>query len=219
METEIPMTPAKPLESDQAAPDFAKTLLHVAWLSILLGIVMELLVLGTASGLGIMPGAGVILADTVQKVSWSTIVCVGLAVGTAAANARGPVMGLAGLLAAPAGFTIARTLHRGTLQALGAGVGAAGQPSAIVLAILKGIQYGCLGMAVGWAGQRLPGKATAYVGAGLVVGVVFGGLTLALMSPLPAAALISRGVNEILFPVGCSLVLFTAETLGKRTSR
>lgn len=126
---------------------------------------MEVLVLGTASGLGIMPGAGVILADTVQKVSWSTIVCVGLAIGTAASKARGPVMGLAGLLAAPAGFTIARTLHRGILQALGAGVSAAGQPSALVLAALKGIQYGSLGMAVGWAGQRLQGRATAYVGA------------------------------------------------------
>ena len=217
METEIPMTPAKPLESGQ--PDFAKTLLHVAWLSILLGMVMEVLVLGTASGLGIMPGAGVIVADTVQKVSWSTIVCVGLAIGTAASNARGPVMGLAGLLAAPAGFTIARTLHRGTLQALGAGVSAAGQPSALLLAILKGVQYGCLGMAVGWVGQRLQGRATAYVGAGLITGIVFGGLTLALMSPLPAAVLISRGINEILFPVGCSLVLFTAETLGKRTAR
>lgn len=219
METEIPMTPAKPLQSDQAAPDFAKTLLHVAWLSILLGIVMELLVLGTASGLGTMLGVGAVAADTVQKVSWSTIVCVGLAIGTAASKARIPVMGLTGLLAAPAGFAIARSLHGGIAQAFGAGVAAAGQPSALLLAILKGIQYGCLGVAVGWAGQRLQGRATAYVGAGLITGIVFGGLTLALMSPLPVAALISRGVNEILFPVGCSLVLFAAETLGKRSSR
>ena len=216
METESQMTPARALESDRSAPDFAKTLLHVAWLSVLLGIVMELLVLGTASGLGIMPGANAILADTVQKVSWSTIVCVGLAIGTASAKARGPVMGLAGLLAAPVGFVIARSLQRGILQALGAGVSAAGQPSAFLLAILKGIQYGCLGTAVGWAGQRLQGRASAYVGAGLLTGIVFGGLTLVLMSPLPAAVLISRGVNEMLFPVGCSLVLFAAEALGKR---
>jgi len=52
-----------------------------------------------------------------------------------------------------------------------------------------------------------------------VLGCRKNGLTLALMSPLPVAALVARGVNEILFPVGCSLVLFTAETLGKRTIR
>lgn len=216
-ERQTPPTPSPP--SDQPPADFAKTLLHVAWLSIVLGIVMELLVLGTASGLGIMPGAGMILADTVQKVSWSTIVCIGLAIGTAASKARGPVMGLAGLLAAPAGFAIARSFHSGVLQALGSGVAAAGQPSAYLLAILKGVQYGCLGMAVAWAGQRFQGRATAYVGVGLLTGVVFGGVTLVLMSPLPVAALIARGVNEILFPVGCSLVLFSAETLGKRAAR
>jgi hypothetical protein len=38
------------------------------------------------------------------------------------------------------------------------------------------------------------------------------------MSPeTPATtALLSQGVNEILFPVGCSLVLFAATALGKR---
>lgn len=217
MKSESQMSSVNPLESGH--PDFATTLLNVAWLSIALGIVMEVLVLGTASGLGTMPGVGAVAADTVQKVSWSTIVCVGLAIGTAASKARIPVMGLTGLLAAPAGFAIARSLHSGIAQAFGAGVAAAGQPSALLLAILKGIQYGCLGMAVGWAGQRLQGRATAYVGAGLITGIVFGGLTLALMSPLPVAALIARGVNEILFPVGCSLVLFSAETLGKRAAR
>lgn len=219
MKTDSQTTSARAVESDRSAPDFANTLLHVAWLSILLGIVMEVLVLGTASGLGMTPGISAIAADTVQKVSWSTIVCAGLAIGTAASKAHVAVTGLAGLLAAPAGFAIARSLHSGILQALGAGVAAAGQPSALLLAILKGIQYGCLGMAVGWAGQRLQGRATAYVGAGLVTGIVFGSLTLALMSPLPVAALLSRGVNEILFPVGCSLVLFSAETLGRRAAR
>jgi hypothetical protein len=53
------------------------------------------------------------------------------------------------------------------------------------------------------------------------VGLVFGGATLALTlgaapAPVPAPELVSQGLNELLFPVGCSLVLFSAGALGKR---
>jgi hypothetical protein len=34
---------------------------------------------------------------------------------------------------------------------------------------------------------------------------------------LPAADVLSRGVNEVHFPVGCALVLFTAATLGEKS--
>jgi hypothetical protein len=56
---------------------------------------------------------------------------------------------------------------------------------------------------------------------GLLVGLVFGGTIVGItyqMSPEPLAtgALVSRGANEILFPVGCSLVLFAATAMGHR---
>ena len=34
--------------------------------------------------------------------------------------------------------------------------------------------------------------------------------------PVSGADLFSRGVNEILFPVGCALVLFSARSLGNK---
>jgi hypothetical protein len=37
-------------------------------------------------------------------------------------------------------------------------------------------------------------------------------------TPLSTAALMVKGVNELVFPVGCALVIFTAEVLGKRVS-
>jgi hypothetical protein len=53
---------------------------------------------------------------------------------------------------------------------------------------------------------------------GFVVGSIFGGTVIALLaasSPeVSATTLVPRGVTEILFPVGCSLVLFSAEALG-----
>ena len=49
-------------------------------------------------------------------------------------------------------------------------------------------------------------------------GAVFGGTVIALLAAsgpeVSATILLSRGVTEVLFPVGCSLVLFSAEALG-----
>jgi hypothetical protein len=55
---------------------------------------------------------------------------------------------------------------------------------------------------------------------GFLVGLVFGGTIVALMMgstpPPPAAETLSVGVNEVIFPIGCSLVLFSAGALGER---
>ena len=56
---------------------------------------------------------------------------------------------------------------------------------------------------------------------GLAIGVLFGGAIVGLAystapEPLATPDLVSRGVNEILFPVGCALVLFSATAVGKR---
>ena len=36
------------------------------------------------------------------------------------------------------------------------------------------------------------------------------------MSPLATPALVTRGLNEVLFPVGCSLVVYSAKALEAR---
>ena len=53
------------------------------------------------------------------------------------------------------------------------------------------------------------------------LGLTFAALTVVAQSaltPLSPAALMAKGVNELVFPVGCALVIFTAEVLGKRAS-
>lgn len=210
--------------STTASRNIASTLLHAAWLSILLGFFMEALLLLLATGFGNVPGLKPIVGDLVQKVSWSVFVCVGLAVGTAASKARVPVMGLTGLVAAPLAFNIARFLHKSAAHALAISGPAASAPSPILLGLLKGVEYGCLGSAVGWLGRRPWGGVRAHVVAGVGIGVIFGGTIVGLMArtapaPLPTAGLVARGVNEVLFPVGCSIVLYAAEALGKRVGR
>lgn len=196
----------------------AKVLLRIAWASVLLGLVMEVLLLIAALLLGSRPGARAVLADTVQKVAWSTIVCLGLGIGTSAAKNAPPIAGVFGLVAGPVGFIVARALHQGVSQALGVALGGVAHPSAAVLAILKGVQYGGLGHGLAWVGKRFGGGGSvmAYVVTGLAVGLVFGGITLFLMSPLATPTLVVRGLNEVLFPVGCSLVVYSAKALQAR---
>ena len=86
----MPQEPSTPVPARAGSSgDLWRTVVRVAWLSIGLGIALEvlLLVLAAYTGTG---GATPkpFLADLVQKVSWSFIVCVGLAFGTTAGKAR-----------------------------------------------------------------------------------------------------------------------------------
>jgi hypothetical protein len=196
------------------------TLLRVAWLAVVLGFVMEGVLLLLGVGLGDLLGLGPLVADLVKNVSWSVFVCVGLAVGTAVSKARVPTMGILGFLSAPLAFEVSRVLHKGTLEALAAAGDGGDGISPFLVAFVKGLEYGVLGMAIGWVGGRPWGGAAAHMGMGLVVGFAFGGAILALTmgsTPQPSPTdLFTQGLNEILFPVGCSLVLFSAGALGKR---
>src|SRR5215208_180308 len=204
--------------SSAASPNLGVKLLRVAWLAIGLGMAMEGILLLLSAGFGDLLGLRPIVADLARNVSWSLLVCVGLSVGTAIRNARVPVMGFLGFLAAPAAFEISRVVHKGALQALAISASAGDDLSPFLLALIKGLEYGCLGLALGWVSQRPWGGAVAHMAVGFVVGSIFGGTVIAVLAAsgpeVSAACLEDRGITEILFPVGCSLVLFSAEALG-----
>jgi len=211
-------TDAPDQQSSAASPNLGVKLLRVAWLAIGLGMAMEGTLLLLSAGFGDLLGLRSIVADLARNVSWALLVCVGLSVGTAVQKARVPVTGLLGLLAAPAAFEVSRVVHKGTLQALAISASAGDDLSPFLVALMKGLEYGCLGLALGWVSQRPWGGAAAHMAVGFVVGSIFGGTIVALLatsSPeVSAASLVPRGVTEVLFPVGCSLVLFSAEALG-----
>ena len=134
-----------------------------------------------------------------------------------------PVMGLLGVLSAPLAFETSRALHKSVLEALAVTGGGGDDLSPVLVAVIKGLEYGCLGLGIGWVSQRRWGGALAQLAVGLLVGLVFGGSEIAYATggtfQLSAADLLSEGINEVLFPVGCSMVLFSATTLGKRVAR
>jgi hypothetical protein len=208
--------PGRPGDAEQVWP----RILRVAWMAILLGFAIEALLLASAVAFGAYKGPRPFLADLAQKVTWSVIVCVGIAFGTAASKARPQVMGLLGLAAAPLAFQVARTIHKGMAQALSLAGGGLPFVSVALVGALKSLEYGALGWGIGWVGRRRAGLG-AHAGAGLAIGLTFGaGLTLLTsqtpsgLAPLPE--LLAKGINEVLFPIGCSLALYAADALGKR---
>src|SRR5215207_7351238 len=142
-------------------------LLRVAWLSVLLGLGMEALLLLFAAGSGLIPGLGEIVAASVQKISWAVIVCTGIALGTTVSSIfRAPLMGMLGFLAAPVAFHVARTLHQGTKEALEitGGVASIGE-SVFLIALIKRVEYACLAALIGWIGTRpWGGISTSHLG-------------------------------------------------------
>lgn len=193
-------------------------------MAIALGVLMQVLTLAAVKIAGGKdPALGILFRDTLQKISWSTLVCVGLAVGAAAQRARAAWMGLMGLLAAPLGFVSARMVQKGITQALDlTPVEQIAIGVLIAVLALKALEYGALGLWLYRLGTRERGL-WPHAGAGLAAGLTFGAAVVAVLyfsaDPRPPAARVAAlAANELIFPIGCSIVLYAAQLLGKRLS-
>ncbi|MFN0006556.1 MAG: hypothetical protein ACKVXR_01510 [Planctomycetota bacterium] len=203
------------------ARDITSTVVRASWFAIGLGLVFEgLQVAAVSLGGGELPAFAAVLADSMQKVSWSYLVCVSLAIGTSATRASPGVVGVLGLLAAPLAFVVARVAHKTAGQVLSIVVPSGG-PSPWLLAAIKAAEYFVLGWLITRLVRRREPRLAAFAATGLAIGVVFGGAMLMLMNNaapdgLPTPILLARGVNEILFPVGCSCLLWVTGVLAAR---
>jgi len=201
----------------------AAQLFAVAWMAAGLGVALELLSALGAFGLQGGTTMQVFLAGAAQRVSWSTIVCVGLAFAKVFAPARPGASAWAGMFAAPTAFTISRVVHKGLAQAIGLAVGSPPVALLLLLTTVKALEYGVLGAWLARHDERSDATPGRYATTGLIVGAVFGFVTLAVtalfspQTPTPADWL-ARTINEVLFPVGCALILYTATLAGRRVA-
>lgn len=181
-----------------------RRMLRVAWLGALLGLGIELLLLAIQAWQSQWPDAVRIGADTMQKMTWSSLVCAAIAAGQSAARLKTAALGAAGLLGAPVAFLAARSAHKAMLETL-AGTAAAAAVSPWLLAGLKGVEYALLGLAIAWLLQR---KAAwkIFAMAGAAIGVVFYVVFLVLMPG--AGDPLQRAIVEIVQPTGCALAVY-----------
>jgi hypothetical protein len=186
-------------------------ILWVVVASVVLSAMLELAQVSLNAALGGAVEPAAIAVDTIRKLSWGIFVCVALWLGIVLGGARPHLVAVVGLVAAPSASLFA---HFMAIAAQGF-ASASGPLSPYAVAGLRGIEYAVLALVL----LRLPtrsARAQLYYAIGaLMVGLAFGGLLLALTSrlaanPLPPSALIVAAVNELLFPVGCALIMFRA---------
>ncbi len=198
--------------------NLAGRLLTVAWMSILLGLVIELILVIIYAAFGTTGDTRPFVADAVQKVSWSVLVCMGIAMGTVAARSvRSATMSLLGLLSAPLAFTVAKAAHKAVSQTLGIDITPGASP--VMLATIKGCEFACLGMVVGWLSTKAWGGLRAHLIAGFIIALVFGSAIVSYtIHSAPTtphlAKIVTLATNELIYPVGCSVILFAAGALG-----
>jgi hypothetical protein len=204
-------------------PVIHRTILQVAWLSIVLGLALEAVVVIAVVGFRSIQTVAPLVPDLTQKITWSIIVCVGIAAGKWLSRSHVPSTGLSGLIAAPLGFHVARALQKAVTSALQLGLGSALTSSILLsVSLLKGLEYGCLGAALAWLGKQSGRGLAAHIAAGAAIAATFGSAILFLTAwskaqPVVTLALISSHVNEYLFPIGCSLVVYASDRIGRLT--
>jgi hypothetical protein len=190
--------------------------LHVlaasAWMSIVLGVLVECVVLVTRAA----AGAPAVMAQTVAEfagsVTWAVIVCTGISLGSAAARHRERMMGFMGFLCAPLAWALAKGVQHGTLTLLDATPDKLG--SAVVqVGLLKTIEYTLLALAVAGLMRRQNATLSRCFLVGFGIGLVFGTAIVGVnvwhapgrMMAIPR--LLGLALNEIVFPIGCVTVV------------
>ena len=218
--TEQGTLPSRP-EADSAAL-VVHRIAVIAMLAVLLGFTMQGLILGAKllAG-GPFPGTK-LFVDLTQGITWSVLICAGVGIGTAIMKVRAALAGLIAALFAPIALAVAKSAQKVVASA----IGVVDQPAALSLVTIRGLralEYGILGWALASLVQKEAKGAPAYLCTGSAVGIVFGGAIAALgyhaaslAGQTPAAAQIAASlVNEIVSPIGCALVIYCGQLIGR----
>jgi hypothetical protein len=197
---------ARPRLSAQEARRVRINLLRVVGLAALLGFLME--------GILVVGGQEVAsLSSLLDNGLWPFLICMAVSVGQAVARGEPAGAGLFALVTSPVAFVGAKVIQKGMSSLVNhTSTGALVDGSLVMEAGLRGVEYAVLAAVLAWLTRKHWAGALAHLAVGAAIGVVFG-LVIAIF--LPPGSLLGWIVEEIVFPTGCSLVIFTSVTLAE----
>lgn len=196
----------------RASDSNASRLLRIAWLAILVGVALEILMVAVASAQGESFVLAKRIASGLRGVTWSSLVCVAIGWAQGLQPLSSVRTGFVGLLSAPLAVVAARALHKEALVLLDQTPPATDAFHPLWPLCLRAVEY----LLFGWwianvSKARTDAKSHVKVGATIGVGATIaqfvqpalaGGSTPAFDAFVPTA------LNELVFPIGCSLVLY-----------
>lgn len=196
-----------------------------AWMAILLGLAVQLLVLLAKAAAGGAATATQYFVDIASGMTWSVLVCSGVALGTVVARHRSVIMGVLGLLSAPVAWAAAKGAQRGMQWMLNAPLETIG-PLVYQVGAAKTLEYALLGLVLGRIIYTPRSTLRSHALIGLSFGVVFGAIILwlnhlgavATGSALPVPRIAAICTNELIFPMGCAIVIYFVARFADRPS-
>jgi hypothetical protein len=202
-----------------------RKLAFLALMSVALGLTIQLLiVVARLLAGGPLPQLATI-ADAAQGVTWAILVCTGVGIGTSIMRARAQIVGLLGAVCAP----VAVAAAKGSQSLVASFLELADQQAVLSLgtiSLVRAVEYAVLGYLLGTLAKRGEKRASRYLGIAALVGLVLGGGVMALTAwtamnsglPYGAPQIAVGMVNEVLFPIGCALVIYGAQMVGRAFS-
>jgi hypothetical protein len=199
-------------------------LARVAFWSILLGLAVQaLLLLGRLAG-GEAPTSVSLALSAAQGLTWSLLVCLGVAAGMTIAQSKALIVGIFAAVCAPLAIAGAKLVQHFVAQLMESEAQAPAL-SLVTLAVLRGIEYGVLGYLLARLAEKGVTLARPYLVSGIAVGVIFGGsigvaslmTAAAAGKALAVAAVIGAVVNEVVFPIGCAALIYASQTVTRAT--
>jgi hypothetical protein len=179
-------------------------------LSIVPALLIELAVAATRSALDThSPG---LAAETLGGLTWSLLVCFGVAAGSALSRVSAMTASAIAFVAAPVALTAAKAVQGAVSAFVDQSVSAL-PPGFALIAATKACEYGFLGFVLARLATAGVERFGSHLVAGLAAAATFGVIVIALTAQaadpdLAAAALASTAINELLFPLGCVTAVF-----------
>jgi hypothetical protein len=197
-----------------------KRILTAAWLAVIAGVLVQMIVVGVRAWAGGVIEQIGFAAEMAQAVSWSVLVCAAIAVGTLASKSRQYFAGLIGLFAGPLAWAAAKGVQKG-VQALAGAPQDQLTPLFWSVCAWKGVEYAVLGFGLAAIVGRPEARLGSYMTLGALLGLLSACIVIALNlanaslagASVPGPKIATLFANELFFATACSVVIYAAQAL------